>query len=183
MHTQINIFARRSALLLALGACLTAPMAMAAGTSASTEIEARYRLDVERCSTGQTNQDKATCLQEAGAARDEAKRARLTDHNAAFDQNQKARCDALPMAERDACMLQMSGQNTTTQGSIGGGGVLRETTITIPGTPSTGVPQVSPAPGLTPTPPQVVPAPSLAPAAAPHSTTPGTVVVPAPGTN
>ena len=184
MPTRLNSFSRRNALLIALGTCLAAPLAMAAGSGASTEIEARYRLDVERCNTGQTNQDKTTCLQEAGAARDEAKRARLTNHDAAFEQNQKARCDALPLAERDGCMLQMSGQNTTTQGSVGGGGVLRETTITIPGTPSTGVPQVSPspAPGLTPSPPQVVPAPSLAPTPT-YNTAPGAVVVPAPGTN
>lgn len=179
MHTRINLFSRRTALMLALGTCLASPLAMAA----STDTETRYRLDVERCNTGQTNQDKATCLQEAGAARDEAKRQRLTDHNAAFDQNQKARCDALPMAERDGCMLQMSGRNTTTQGSVGGGGVLRETTITVPGTPTTTAPQLSPAPGLTPSPPQTVPAPSLAPTAPPSNTAPGAVVVPVPGTN
>ena len=148
MHTRSTIFARHarhalSALALGLGLGLGAAAVHAASSSPVTEadIESRYRLDVERCNTGQTNQDKATCMREAGAARDEARRNRLTNANESYRQNETARCQALPIGERDECMLQMSGQNTTTRGSVGGGGVLRETTIEVPGTPTPAPPQ------------------------------------------
>ncbi len=164
MHTRSTTTTRRLLAACALGALLAAPAAYAAGSGASeADISARYNLDVQRCNTGQTNQDKATCLQEAGAARDEARRNRLASGNQAYDQNQTKRCDSLPAGERDDCLLQMSGQNsatqsTTTQGSIGGGGVLRETTITIPGGP-TPAPESS-LPPVTPTPlPSTLPAP------------------------
>ncbi|WP_353149773.1 hypothetical protein [Pollutimonas bauzanensis] len=117
-----------------LAAILLSSVALAA-TPAKTnsEIEARYQSDVALCNSGQSNQDKADCMREAGAARDEARRNRLNNSNQAYDKNEVARCQALPTAERDECMLQMSGSNTTTQGSVGAGGVLRETTITTPG--------------------------------------------------
>ncbi len=166
MHTRSTILSSRLLAACALGACLISPLAIAASPGpamSATDIEARYKTDVARCNAGQTNQDKATCLREAGAAREEANRNRLNNGNPqVYDANQKARCDALPVEQRDECMLQMSGVGTTTQGSIGGGGVLRETTITTTGTPA---PAPGTAPGLTPNPPAVVPAPSLTPVA------------------
>lgn len=121
----------------ALAACLLSPLAMAAapGTVAktNTDLQAQYKADVAFCNSGQSNEDKPTCLREAGAALEEARRNRLGNGNQAFDKNEVARCQALPAAERDDCMLQMSGKDTITKGSVGAGGVLRETTITIPG--------------------------------------------------
>src|SRR5690606_29585927 len=158
MHTRHTVLARKLLGVCALGACLTAPAAFAAGNSTDHDIEARYKLDVQRCNSGQTNQDKATCLQEAGAARDEAKRHRLANGNQSYEQNQIQRCNGLPSGEREDCLLQMSGQNTatqstTTQGSVGGGGVLRETTITMPAAPTTSPPPVN-------TPATTIPAPA-----------------------
>lgn len=172
MHTRPVFIPRHLLAACALGACLATPAVYAANGMSAADISARYQLDVQRCNTGQTNQDKATCLQEAGAARDEANRNRLTSSNQNYDQNQTKRCEALPVNEREDCLLQMSApntatQSTTTQGSIGGGGVLRETTITMPGAPTT-----SPAPALTP----VTPAP-----ATPAIPAPGTNVSPMPG--
>lgn len=179
MHTRPILLPFRMLIACALGACLAAPLAMAAGSGAAlntNDIEARYKADIERCKAGQTNQDKPTCIREAGAAREEANRNRLSNNGnpQTYDMNEKARCQALPTAERNDCMLQMSGQNTSTQGSVGGGGVLRETTITTTGTPvpAPGAAPVTPAPGLTSSPPAVVPAPSLTPV--PPATIPGT---------
>lgn len=153
----------RTLITYALGACLAAPLAFAAeqgGTPMSNdEIQARYLADVERCQAGLTNQDKPTCLQEAGAARDEAKRNRLGNGNQAFDANATARCEALPVAEREECLLQMSGVGTATKGSVGSGGVLRETEITVQGAAEV----QQPAQGLAPVPPPIAPAPSLVP--------------------
>jgi hypothetical protein len=192
MHTRSTSAARHaiSALALGLGLGLSAFAAMAANAStaanANSDIETRYRIDVERCNAGQTNQDKATCLREAGAARDEARRNRLNNGNQSYSQNETARCQALPTDQRDECLLQMSGKDTTTQGSVGAGGVLRETTIVVPGTPAPAagtvpgttspVPSAVPSPGLTPNAPATVPNPSLSP------TTPATPMPMSPAT-
>lgn len=170
MHTRPTFLTRQLLAACALGACLATPAVYAAGNGAAqADIEARYKLDVQRCNAGQTNQDKATCLQEAGAARDEANRHRLINGNPSYEQNQTQRCNGLPSGAREDCLLQMSGQNTatqstTTQGSISSGGVLRETTITMPASPTTS-PQ--------PTVPATTPMPAI-PA-------PGTNVTPMPG--
>ncbi|NYT83087.1 hypothetical protein H0A70_16490 [Alcaligenaceae bacterium] len=119
--------------MLAAAACLAVTLPVAAqSTTSGMDPQAQYRLDRERCNTGQTNQDKATCLREAGAALEEARRNRLMRGDASYTSNQTARCESLPAAQREDCRIQMSGQNTRTEGSVAGGGVLRETTITIP---------------------------------------------------
>ena len=158
MHYYLPAFSRQTlmAAAIVISGSLFGPAVFAAnsgtpGNDASFDYEARYQQDVARCKAGQTNQDLRTCLQEAGAARDEARRNRLGDGSAAFEDNQKKRCMALPVAEQEDCLIQMSGQNTTTRGSIGGGGVLRETVIPIPGTPM-------PAPAPTPAPGTIMPA-------------------------
>jgi len=124
--------------ICALGAGLLSGGAFAANGS-TADIEAQYRQDIERCNTGQTNQDVATCKREAGAALQEARRQRLLTHQEqSIDSNTTARCQALPTNLRDDCMLQMSqSANTTIQGSVGGGGILRTTEITIPGSTET----------------------------------------------
>ena len=155
MHTQSTSFSRMKLTAWCVAALLAAPVAMAAGAGVpakdNSDIEARYQADVARCNTGQTNQDKTTCLREAGAARDEARHHRLSSNNQAYDQNQVQRCQALPAGDRDECMLQMSGQNTLTKGSVGSGGVLRETTITTPAAPETATDANT---GVTPPPPR-----------------------------
>lgn len=145
MLIRSNSFSRHAGIICALAISMASSIAMAAapGTAGKSDadIGARYRSDVALCNSGQSNQSKADCIREAGAAQDEARRNRLGNGNQAFDKNEVARCQALPATERDECMLQMSGKNTTTdgsvntttEGSVGAGGVLRETTITTPG--------------------------------------------------
>lgn len=141
-QTIISNF-RRTLVLCAVGSCLFSPLTLAAdatagGTAvAQADINAQYKTDVARCKSGQTNQDEATCLREAGAALEEARRNRLSDGFTPAQRKQNAldRCNALPATQRQDCVTQMSSTNTTTEGSIGQGGVLRETVIPIP-TPS-----------------------------------------------
>ncbi|MBP6018249.1 MAG: hypothetical protein KA735_02055 [Burkholderiaceae bacterium] len=149
MLNRSRLLSRPSLLGLALSACLIAPLALAAGSTddSSNNPEQRYQADVQLCNSGQGYQDKATCMKEAGAALEEARRNRLTTGERLSAENQTKRCEALPGQERDDCMVQMSGQNTTTEGSIEAGGVLRETTITTQGPV-----QTQPAPSLTPAP-------------------------------
>lgn len=125
---------RRVLAICALSAGLFSAGAFAANGS-SADIEAKYRHDIERCNAGQTNQDLATCKREAGAALQEARRQRLLTHQEqSLQSNSTARCQSLPADMRGDCMTQMSqGANTTIQGSVEGGGILRTTEITIPG--------------------------------------------------
>ena len=79
-------------------------------------------------------QDKAACQREAGAARQEAQRGGLTSASGAtYDQNALARCQAQPAADRADCEARVRGSGTSsTQGSVMGGGVIRETVTPIP---------------------------------------------------
>lgn len=139
-HPHTSRFSHTSlvrAVLIASCAAGYALSGSAIAAATDSEIQAQYQSDVARCNAGQTNQDKATCLQEAGAAREEASRNRLTNGNTSFDANQRERCKALPVEKQADCMKLMSDPNATVQGSVGGGGVLREKTMTIPATPTT----------------------------------------------
>ena len=78
------------------------------------------------CTNGQSNQDRATCLQEAGAARDAANKGQLNDGDARYRRNAKVRCDALTGDEARDCLARMQGKGTTS-GSAEAGGIYRET--------------------------------------------------------
>lgn len=121
--------------LLGLSACaaaalLVAGMAAAAGGSQS-EAQARYQQERAACVSGKSNQDRATCLREAAAALQEAKRGRLVDSQSAYEQNQLARCDRLAGGDRDDCLRRMKGEGTVS-GSVEGGGIYRELRTTVP---------------------------------------------------
>ena len=112
---------------LAIGAAtaLAATPAPAADASRRSDAEARYQQERAACNGGQSHQDQATCLREAGAALEEARRGRLDDGQAAYQQNALIRCNALPAEERSACHARMQGQGTT-RGSVAEGGIYRE---------------------------------------------------------
>ena len=101
--------------------------AWAAGSKAGSEAQQRYDQERKRCLSGQSNQDRATCLREAGAALQEARRGRLeTGGNASFGANATARCNAQPAADREACVQRIMGAGTA-QGSVEAGGLIRQT--------------------------------------------------------
>jgi hypothetical protein len=104
---------------------LAAP-AWSAGNKAGAEAQQRYNQERARCMSGQSNQDRATCLREAAAALQEARRNRLeTGASANLEANATARCEAQPAADRAACVQRIQGAGST-QGSVGGGGLIRE---------------------------------------------------------
>lgn len=158
MSIRITQLCRTTLTAGALGACLFAPTVLAAvpadaTANSSTNIEARYKTDVARCKAGQTNQDEATCLQEAGAALEEAKRNQLNNHQAgSYDQNTVDRCNGLPLDKQKDCIALMSGKNEVKEGSIDSGGVLRETTIPVPAKPEESTIPTVPTTPVSPTP-------------------------------
>ncbi len=116
MHRAIHTPLRTALLAAGLGcAALFASGAQAAGPQAQTQ----YQQDVARCRST-PGIDVQACLREAGAAAQAEMR------------NRSERCDRLPADQRQDCMTLMNDANARMQGSVQSGGVLRETTITIP---------------------------------------------------
>jgi len=167
---------RRGLRLSAAGLALCAMGLL--GVSTGAHADEQYKQDVARCNSGQSAQPKATCLREAGAAQVERRRNGLTEPSSSTEaQNAMQRCDRLPSDQRQGCMQLMSGQGqTTVQGSVAGGGVLRQTEIQVPaGTPGTGSSTYPAGSGYsTGAPAPMAPPPAVRPSApmAPPSVTP-----------
>jgi hypothetical protein len=118
----------RAGSLCAISAVLSicAATAMAVAQTPAAEIQSRYEQERARCLDGTSNQDRATCLKEAGAARDEARKGNLNDGDAKYRRNARVRCEALSGDEARDCLARMKGKGTTS-GSAESGGILRET--------------------------------------------------------
>jgi len=91
----------------------------------------------ERAACDGVQQDRAACLREAGAARQEAARNGLTSASPGrYDANAMARCREQPAADRADCEARLQGgARTSTEGSVMGGGVIRETVTPLPPQP------------------------------------------------
>lgn len=118
---------RATLLATGLGCALMLSPAVQAADSAS----AQYQQDVERCNTT-PGIDKAACLREAGAALQAARSNGLESPGERETRNRTDRCDGLPADQREDCLILMDDANARVEGSVDGGGILRETTITIP---------------------------------------------------
>jgi hypothetical protein len=116
--------------MLVLGACATAlfatpVLAQKSGQGARSNTST-YQADRAACLSGQSHQDRQTCLREAGAAQAEARRGGLDDKGADYERNKLARCDAQTVpADREMCIRMMKGAGTAS-GSVEGGGIYRE---------------------------------------------------------
>lgn len=113
----------------AVSAVLAAMPALGAEARATSDARARYLQEREMCLSGKSHQDRATCLRDAGAAYEEARRGALPIQGPVnYEQNALRRCDPLPAFEREACVARMRGEGTT-RGSVADGGIYRELTI------------------------------------------------------
>jgi hypothetical protein len=112
----------RSLVLCAAGALLISTASIAAERASA---EAVYQRDRAACNSGQSAQDRATCLKEAGAALREARRGGLDDGQGQLEKNRLLRCDSQPPQDRQDCVRRMNGEGFTS-GSVEGGGILRE---------------------------------------------------------
>jgi hypothetical protein len=120
----------RSIAALAAALCL-APAAWGGGDPQLAQAQERHRQERAHCNSGRSHQDRATCLQEAGAAWQDARRGAL---GAAPDgdlaKNAIRRCEAQPAADREACVQRISGAGNA-QGSARSGGVIRRSETTV----------------------------------------------------
>lgn len=112
---------------------LTVIAFMLVATHAHSErsvTQSEYEKERAVCVSGKSNQDRATCLKEAGAARDAAKRGQLVDADAAsYKKNALDRCKALTGDDARDCVSRMNGGGTAS-GSVEAGGLYRESVTT-----------------------------------------------------
>lgn len=105
-------------------ACAAAlAIALLPATGLAASAEQRYRDDRAACLQRPVTARDA-CLREAAAAREAARRGQLST-GAAYEANRTLRCQALPEAEREACVRRARGEGTVS-GSVESGGMLRE---------------------------------------------------------
>ena len=111
---------------------MTAATAQVASGTTGIDASGSYQHEVNACMTGQTQQDRDTCLLEARNARADKQRGVLDNAGAQFQANATARCDALAGEDKAACHARLLGYGEST-GSVAGGGVLREVeTVVLP---------------------------------------------------
>jgi hypothetical protein len=113
--------------LKASAAWALAALVLPAAAAGPAAAETAYEQEKARCIAGQSSQDRATCLKEAGAAYDEARRGSLGVTTAAdLQRNATQRCEAQPAADRADCIQRIVGAGAA-EGSVGGGGLIRQT--------------------------------------------------------
>lgn len=117
---------RRALHVCAGGVLFTVWSISALAATPANEIDQKYKDDRALCLSGRTAQDRPTCLREAGAARDEARRGQLNDGGANYRKNAKERCDVLTGDEQRDCVARSKGMGNVS-GSVEGGGLMRET--------------------------------------------------------
>lgn len=117
----------------------TFAVALAAGSliafvpSASAQVGTAAQAQKERATCDGVKQDRAACLREAGAAQQAAGRNGLTTSPDSYDKNASDRCQLQPPADRADCEARVRGTGmSSTQGSVMGGGLIRETVTPIP---------------------------------------------------
>jgi len=117
---------------------ITALLAMTAATaqvaSGTTGIDATgsYRSEVANCKAGNTQQDQATCMEEAKNAAADKKRGVLDNADGQFTANAMQRCEVMTGQDKIACQARIVGYGATS-GSVAGGGVIREVeTVVVP---------------------------------------------------
>jgi hypothetical protein len=121
---------RHRLLAVAIGATLTGA-AFAADPALGPSSSNRYQREVAVCDG--VYQDRAACIREAGAAQQEARRNGLTSASpGVYQQNALARCQMQTPDDRVACEQRVLGTGVSSiQGSVLGGGVIRETVTPI----------------------------------------------------
>ena len=125
-------FPFRHLVLAVAGTLLCATAALAASAGALADAQARYRQDMAVCDSGKSNQDLATCRLEARNALTEARRGGLNDAPDQYQQNALRRCAAQKGDDRADCEARMRGEGKV-EGSVAGGGILRESVTVVPG--------------------------------------------------
>lgn len=117
---------------------LTALLAFTAATaqvapldSSGLDSSGNAKSEMATCNSGSTQQDRAACATEVRNANAEKSAGKL-GASSELTANAMKRCDAFkPGEDQAACRARVESQ-ATLEGSVGSGGVLRQTETTIP---------------------------------------------------
>ena len=113
-------------------ALLCSAAAQAVTPTQKAQARARFQQDMADCNSPQSSQHPTTCRLEARNALAETLRGRYDDNNPdQYRENAVRRCDAFQGSDRTEC-VQRLGPNSNQQGSVGGGGILRENITIVP---------------------------------------------------
>jgi len=136
---------RARCLAAAAASLLAAPLF--AGAAGSADANAKYQKERAACLNGTSQQDRATCLREAGAALDEARHHRLDNGETMRqrDANATDRCAAVKPEDRSDCEKMAHGEGVVS-GSVEGGGVIKEMVTRTVEPTTVMVPPAAPAP-------------------------------------
>lgn len=132
--TQKDARARKSLVSFGAIALLAVGAATAQVATGTTGIDASgsYQQEVQACRSGATQQDLDTCLKEARNAQADKRRGVL-DTSGDLQANATARCEVFTSGEdKAACQARVMGMGSA-DGSVAGGGVIREVeTVVLP---------------------------------------------------
>lgn len=105
--------------------------AAAASPNPAPAAQKRYSEERAACMS-RPPEERKTCLREAGAALQEARRGGLVEAPAAdYEKNRLARCTYLRGEDKSLCARRMHGEGTIS-GSVAGGGIYRELVTRVP---------------------------------------------------
>ena len=116
--------------LVAGGILFASGIAVAADGDRQGGTSSTIAQERQNCMDGKTSQDRATCLREAGAAKQESQRGNLRD-SGDYGSNASKRCDTLPSDQKADCERRSVGEGSVS-GSVGSGGVVRELVTPVP---------------------------------------------------
>lgn len=116
---------------LAVLTALTATPSFAQTPNDPAAAQARYQQEVAACTAMHSAANSANCLKEARHAMAEIRRGKMNEAWQAsdFDKNAVLRCEVHQGDDRADCLARIRGQGKT-EGSVAGGGILRELTTT-----------------------------------------------------
>ena len=124
-------FPLRRLSLTALFILFAAGTVQAGPAGVQADAQARYRQEMDFCNSGKSSQPISVCLTEARNALAEAKRGTLDNGPAEYSRNAVRRCAEFQGDDRMACEARVFGP-ARIEGSVEGGGVLRESVMLTP---------------------------------------------------
>ena len=121
----------------ALSASVHIASAQVAPGTTGIDASGNANSELAACNSGQTQQDRETCMKEARNANAEKRAGKLDNAGGQFDANAAQRCGVLTGEDKIACEARVLGIGSA-QGSVAGGGVIREVeTVVVPSDGST----------------------------------------------
>lgn len=113
-------------------ACLLAAQTYAQTPNDLAAARARYKQEVAACSVAKPVESRRNCVKEARNTLAEVKRGKLneTRQSADFEKNALLRCEVHQGDDKADCIARIQGKGRI-DGSVAGGGILRELTTTV----------------------------------------------------